>query len=138
MKLDLSKDYDLNKFKRYSEKLLEKKSKVELKEYREYRTISQNAYFHAIISLFALETGYTTQEAKTKLKRNCPFMVYEKEGERFLRGTSELNTKEFTDFTDWVRNFSVTEAGIYLPTAEEYIENRFEIDKEIEQSKEYL
>jgi hypothetical protein len=137
MKLDLNKPFDLNKFKAYCDKLILKRSKVELKELRDNRTVKQNSYLHVIISLYAIEFGYTLTEAKTYLKRECKQLTYEKNNVKFLRSTADLNSKEMTDFIDWIRNHSSVN-GCYLPTSEEYLTNRFEIDKDIDKHKEYL
>ena len=137
MKLDLNKPFDLNKFKAYYDKLILKRSKVELKELRDNRTVKQNSYLHVIISLYAIGFGYTLTEAKTYLKRESRQLTYEKNNVKFLRSTADLNSKEMTDFIDWIRTHSSVN-GCYLPTSEEYLSNRFEIDKDIDKHKEYL
>ena len=89
-----------------------------------------------------MELGYTIVEAKTMLKRMYsnaePSMVYQKKGYKFLRSTTTMNTKELTCFIEWIRNYAATEAGIYIPTSEEYLINQYNIDKQIEQNKQYL
>jgi len=133
MKLDLSLEFDQNKFKTYSEKLISDGSKCELKVIRHKRSIPQNAYFHVVVSCFCVETGYTIQEAKTLLKRQFGrFMIYEKEGTRFLISTVELDTLQMTEFIEWIRNVACFETlGLYVPTSEEYIENQFIINQQI-------
>jgi hypothetical protein len=137
MKLDLSKPFDLNRANLYYAKLRTDGSKIELKVVRESRTLKQNAYLHVCITLFAIEFGYTIEEAKTDLKRYCSFMRYEKNGNQYLKETRGLNTKELTEFIEWIRTYSAQE-GCYIPTSEEYINQRFEIDKQISNHKEYL
>ncbi len=137
MNYDLSNKIDENKAITRLESLIKRGKIISLKEIRKRRTINQNAYLHVIISLFSIEFGYTLDEGKTHLKRNCQFMRYEKNGEYFLKRTREMNTKELTDFIDWTRNYSSMN-GCYLPTSEEYINQRFEIDREIEKVKQYL
>tara|TARA_R110000796_G_C14262809_1_gene400214 strand:+ start:35 stop:448 length:414 start_codon:yes stop_codon:yes gene_type:complete len=137
MKLDLNKPFDLNKFKAYCDKLILKRSKVELKELRDKRTVKQNSYLHVLINLYAIEFGYTKREAKTYLKRESSQLIYIKNNVKFLRSTADLNGKEMTDFIDWIRTHSSVN-GCYLPTPKEYIDNRFEIDKDIDKHKEYL
>lgn len=137
MKLDLTNPFDINKAKTYFNKLMEQGKQIELKEVRKVRTIKQNAYTHVCITLFAIEFGYNLEEAKTHLKRNCDFMRYEKNGETFLKRTRDMNTKELTEFIEWIRTYS-SQQGCYIPTSEEYINQRFEIDKEIDRHKEYL
>lgn len=135
MKLDLSKPYDLNRARQYFNKLIKKGAKVELKEYRNQRSLSQNAYLHVLFTIIANDTGYTVEEAKTAIKRRCDFMIYTKNTEKFLRSTTDLDTKEMTDFIDWLRLFSMEELDVYLPTPDEYLQGQFEIEKELEHVK---
>lgn len=137
MKLNLSNTYDKERAKTRLKVLIDKGAKIELKEIKGKRTIRQNSYLHVCISLFAIEFGYTLDEAKTLLKRQCEFMKYSKNGQLFLKRTREMDTKELTEFIEWIRNYS-SQQGLYLPTSEEYLLYRFEIDKEIEQNKNYL
>ena len=110
---------------------------VELIKKRKPKTVSQNSYLHAIISIFAIEFGYTLEESKTLLKRSCSFMRYEKNGQWFLTRTRDLDTKQMASFVDWIRNYSAKQ-GLYLLDAEEYLENKFKIDSEIQKNKQYL
>lgn len=119
------------------EKMMQSCKMIELKEKRKKRTIKQNSYLHVCISLFAIELEYTLQEAKTHLKRNCYMMIYQKDGEYFLRSSTDLDTAELTQFIEWIRNYSAGH-GCYIPTPEEYIENQFYIDKEISKSQSFL
>lgn len=137
MKLDLSKTLDRKKAKVYFDKLLLQNKKIELKVVQPNRSISQNSYLHVVISLYAINFGYTLNEAKTDLKRLCEFMVYEKNGIKYLKETSKMNSKELSEFINWIRNYASLN-GLYIPTAEEYKENKFSIDKEINNHKTYL
>lgn len=118
-------------------KLNEDNKVVELKEIKPKRSIKQNAYLHVIFQLFGIHFGLTLDESKTELKRQCPFMKYEKKGKPFLKKTSKMDSKELTEFVDWVRNFSSTN-GCYLPSSEQYLEGQVSIDKTISQHKQYL
>lgn len=137
MKLDLTSPFDINKANTYFNKLMEQGKQIELKEVRKVRTIKQNAYLHVCITLFAIEFGWRLDHAKTHIKRNCPFMLEQVKGETFLRRTRDMNTKELTDFIDWIRTYS-GQLGCYLPDPTEYLAQKFEIDKEIDRHKEYL
>ena len=64
-------------------------------------------------------------------------MRYEKNSNVYLKSTAKLNTKELTEFIEWVRNYSSLN-GCYLPTPEEYLEQKFNIDKDIDYNKQYL
>tara|TARA_R110000803_G_scaffold2946_2_gene10204 strand:+ start:2233 stop:2649 length:417 start_codon:yes stop_codon:yes gene_type:complete len=136
-KYDLSKLDDLREFKTKCEYLVGNKKKVDLKAIRNARSMSQNSYLHVCISLFAIEFGYTLEESKTFLKRECSFMIYEKNNSLFLKKTSKMNSKELTEFIEWLRNYA-SENVLYIPSSEEYIENRFNIDQEIDKFKTYL
>lgn len=133
MKLDLSNSIDKQRATTYIGKLMDKEAKIELKEVRPKRSLNQNSYLHVCFSIIALETGYSLQEAKTVLKRAYgDGMVYEKHGQKFLRSTADLDSLEMTHFIDWLRSFALDQFDCYIPTSEEYLENQFMVDKEIE------
>lgn len=133
---DLSKNIDVLKAKAKFEKLVSDQKPIELKPIRQKRSIKQNAFLHVCISLFAIDTGYTAQEAKTVLKREKG-LYYEKNGEKFIKATREMDSKELTEFIDWIRHFASLQ-GIYIPTPEEYLLNQIAIDKSIKQNEMYL
>ena len=137
MKFDLNISLERNKYDTYSDKLKRSNSKVELKKLGANRTIPLNSYLHVCISLFAIEYGYTLAEAKTMLKRECEFMIYEKNGVKFLVETSKQSNDECSKFVSWIRNYASNQ-GLYIPDAEEYKDNKFSIDKEIDRHKVYL
>lgn len=137
MKFDFKKQFDINKARVYLEKLIKDQSKCDLTKPRETRSLSQNSYLHVCITLYAIEFGYTLMEAKTLLKRDCDFMRYEKHNVTFLKETKKMDSKELTDFIEWIRNYSSVN-GCYIPTSDEYLENKFNIDKEIDNYKSYL
>ena len=108
-----------------------------LTERKKPRTVRANAYMHVCITLWAIEYGYTIEEAKTHLKRNCPGMTYEKGGEMFLKRTRDMDTAELAKFIDWIRNYAGAQ-GLYIPDADEYKAMKWEIDNEIQRHSEYL
>lgn len=128
---------DLKKAKARFEYLCENEKIIELMACRKSRSISQNSYLHVVISLYSIEFGYTLNEAKTDLKRVCGFMTYEKNGNRYLKETSKMNSVDLTYFIDFIRNYA-SQNGLYIPTSDEYLENRYSIDNEINKFKEYL
>ena len=128
---------DLEKFNFYVDRLKDYDGIVELKKCMKPRTLQQNKFLHLLITLFAIETGYTLDEMKTLLKRKCDFMVYEKSGEKFLKKTSDLDVPELASFITWIRNYAGMQ-GIYLPTSDDYLRNWTEIERTIEQNKQYL
>ena len=136
MKYNLKEQIELNKAMSRFEYLAEKGAKIELKEIRPTRSLPQNAYLHVCLSLYGIHFGYTLNEAKTDLKRNYG-LVYEKDGKKYLRSTSTMDSKELTDFIEYIRDVSGAN-GCWIPDAEEYLKNKFSIDKEIENNKIYL
>lgn len=137
MLYNLSNPVDVKQAEARFKSLIKNSKEIELKEVRQKRSLKINAYLHICITLYAIEFGYTLYEAKTYLKRQCGFMVYEKEGVKYLRQTSKLNNDECSKFVEWIRNFA-SEQGCYIPDAEEYKLNQFGIDKEINNHKQYL
>lgn len=137
MKFDFKNDIDKNKAITRINYLIENGFKCELTQIREKRTNLQNKYIHVIFGLFGIEFGFTIDEAKTHLKRNCDFMVYTKGLDRFLLKTSDLDTKGLTDFIEWIREYSAKQ-GCYLPTPEEYRENEIYFSNEIDKAKRYI
>jgi len=121
----------------YYKKLTDEGCKIEIKKIYESRTVTQNAYLHVCINIFAIEFGSTMNEAKIDLKRVCNFMTYEKNGNKYLKETRGLNTKELAEFIEWIRTYSAQQ-NCYIPTADEYKQQSFEIDKHIDNHKEYL
>lgn len=139
MKFDLSKEQDRISVQVRLNKLKADGSVIELKKLNPRRTLPQNSYIHVLFSLFGIEFGYTLDEAKTLLKRECPWMTYEKAGSKFkfLRHTSKMQTDELTKFIEWVRTYSA-QKGLYLMSPEEYLQNQASIDNLIESHREYL
>jgi hypothetical protein len=64
-------------------------------------------------------------------------MIYEKNGIKFLKETKKLDNKECSDFVEWIRNYAA-QNELYIPDADEYKTNKFNIDKQINNNKEYL
>lgn len=95
----------------------------ELTEKKRTRSISQNSYLHLILSLFAYETGYTTEEVKQEIFKKIvnSDTFYDGEIDKGLvciqrwRSTANLTTKEMNLCIDRFRDYSSKEAGIYLP-----------------------
>ena len=137
MLLDLSNQTDIKKAETYFKTLLDKQKKIELKDISAKRSLKINAYLHVCLTLFAIEFGYTLEESKTLLKRICDFMVYEKKGDKFLKKTSKLDNAECSKFVEFIRNYASSQ-GCYIPDAEEYLKNKFEIDKTISNHKQFL
>jgi hypothetical protein len=138
MKYNLAYSFDANSARVYLDNLIADQKQIELSVIREKRSRSQNNYLHVVITLWAIHTGYTLQEAKDYLKDTCEFMHYEKNGHMFRVETSKHDSKELTGFIEWIRNYSAKECGYYIPTPEEYYMDKCRFDNEIDRAKEFL
>ncbi len=133
MKLNLSKSDEANKAEVYFAKLLSDGSKIELKKISPPRTIKMNSYVHVLFQLWGNHFGYSLDEAKQVVKRSLSY-YYQKNNTLFLRKTSEMNSRDLSEFIDRFRNWSASE-GCYLPTSEEYLLRHFDYSQEIERAE---
>lgn len=131
MKLDLSKDFDINKARTRLESLISKGSKIELREVTKPRTRDQNAYFHVCMAILGDYAGYTIDEMKIIIKDQLEFMTYEKNGHRFYVSTADLDKELFTKLIDFTRSFGENH-GCYIPTPDQYYHDKFYYDKELQ------
>lgn len=136
MLLDFSKEFDVLKARAWVERKIAKKAKAELKDYREQRTLDQNAYMHVCLAMFCAETGYTRNEALDSFSYQLPdLMRYEKHGLNFRKSTADLDTKEMGILIDTIRQLSMDNLGLYIPESEVYLKNQFELRKDTESVK---
>lgn len=135
---DLSKSHDLETVKFKLNKYHKEGKVIELKLVTKKKTIQQNKYVHVIINMFAVEFGYTTSESKILLKREFgKFMVYEKGKDKFLMSIADLAKDQLQVWIEWIINYSAGN-GLYIPSSEEYLDNQFEIDKEIAKNQKHM
>lgn len=118
---------------------------VELTEKKPRWSNQQNAYLHVILGYFAMETGNTLEWVKQQYFKklvNADIFIREQEDKwlgriKVLRSSADLDSAEMTTAIDRFRNWSSSEAGIYLPSAnEEDMLSLMEI--EISRYKQYL
>lgn len=146
MLYNLSNPLQREQFKARSAMLLEKSNGiVELTEKKPRRSNQQNAYLHVILGYFAMETGNTLEWVKQQYFKklvNADIFIREQEDKwlgrmKVLRSSADLDSAEMTTAIDRFRNWSSSEAGIYLPSAnEEDMLSLMEI--EISRYKQYL
>ena len=124
----------------YVSKYKDKDVTIEIKVIHKSRTLRQNSYLHLLLGFFGLEFGYTIEEAKQLYKRlNKDIYFYEKNNEKFIRSTADLDTKEMTLSIDIFRTYSAG-VGLYLPQPDDtaflnYVHNKIEKNKEYLQNK---
>lgn len=142
---NLGNPYDRDRFKRRANELFNASKIVELKEKDVVRTLKQNSYLHLIISYFASQYGCGADEAKIDFyKRACNRDLFERErtnkrGEvkTYLRSSADLTKEEMSLSIDRFRFWSVSVAGIYLPSKEDGEMLTYAL-QEIERNKEFI
>ncbi len=96
---------------------------VELTEKKPKRSLSQNAYLHLLLGYFASQTGNTLEWVKQQYyKKLCnPDLFIGERSDPFLgrvkyvRSSADLKADEMTLSIERFRNWSASEAGIWLP-----------------------
>jgi len=133
MRFNSSIPYQRENAINYFQKLIEEKRRFEIKRIFEGRTIQQNSYLHLLFSLYGLHFGLTLEEAKQDIKRDLGY-TYIKNEREYFKHTSEMNTKELTDFIEKFRSYSST-LGLYLPKPNEISDEQL---NEIDRNQNYL
>lgn len=145
MLYNLSNPYDLDKFRERVKILTERKAAVHLTEKRPTRSLAQNAYLHLLLGYFASEFGYTLDEVKVRIFKeqvNAEIFRCKKTNKRgqeiaALRSSAEITTAELSTAIERFRNYSASEAGLYLPSAEDHQLLIF-AQQQIDKNKEHL
>jgi hypothetical protein len=130
---------------KHLQRCIDKGSIVEIIEKRKSKSVSQNAYLHAILSMAAIHFGLTLDEVKQVMKHSAAYHLdwisQDKEYEGVLvyvyKSIAKFNSLEINQFIDHIRNFSQLH-DCYLPTANEYKQGQLEYDNEIEIQSRYL
>lgn len=119
MKYNLASTVERDKAFQYLTELSAIECVVEVKKVNPKRSLLQNNYLHLTFGIFGMETGYDVHEAKTIYKRiaNPEIYIYEKKGQKFLRSSADLTTKEMTDSIDRWRKYA-GENGVEIPPPE--------------------
>lgn len=142
---DTSNPLDKANFLLRANKLAESGKVIELTEKKPRRSLPQNKYLHVLLAYFGTQTGYTLEWVKQQYYKklvNPDLFIREKEDKylgriKVLRSSADLDTSEFSLSIERFRNWASQEAGIYLPSADEYIIIQ-QMEIEIEKNKEYL
>lgn len=145
MIFNLNNPYEVDRYKEYVNKLFQQRAVVEVKKRLPNRSLAQNSYLHLLLSFFACETGYSLEEVKLDyFKKTCNRDLFErkkinKQGKEitYIRSSSELTTGEMTIAIEKFRNYSVAQAGVYLPSPNEH---QFLIyaEQEIQRNQEFI
>ena len=128
MLFNLNNPYEVDKFTDYCEEQKKKGGIVEVRRKHRQRSLSQNSYLHLILGFFAAEFGYSLEEVKLDLFKkevNKEIFIRERVNRRcdivkYVRSSADLDTAEMTTAIERFRNYSASEAGLYLPAPNEY------------------
>lgn len=142
---NLSSPLDKANFLLRAKKLAESGVIVDLTEKKPRRSLPQNKYLHVILAYFGAQTGNTLEWVKQQYYKklvNPDLFIREKEDKylgriKVLRSSADLDTSEFSLSIEKFRNWASQEAGIYLPSADEYIIIQ-QMEIEIERNKDYI
>lgn len=101
---------------------------IEITTRKPLRSLSQNAYLHVCLGLFADEYGETIDYVKEMIFKahvNRPLFVREKQDPIlgnvvYLRSSAELTTEEMTRAIERFRDFASSSLGLYIPAASEH------------------
>lgn len=145
MVLMLDCDADRQKFRTYCDYLLKKQVIVEVKERKRQRSLSQNSYLHVVLAYFASEFGYDLETVKYDFfKRQVNKDIFARERRNkngisvtYMRSSRDLDTGEMTTAIERFRNWSASEAGLYIPEPNEY-DAIMEAEKQIALYEKYL
>lgn len=142
---DTSNPLDKANFLLRAKKLAESGKVIELTEKKPRRSLPQNRYLHVLLAYFGTQTGNTLEWVKQQYYKklvNPDLFIREKEDKylgkiKVLRSSADLDTSEFSLSIERFRNWASQEAGIYLPSADEYIIIQ-QMEIEIERNKDYI
>lgn len=145
MVYDTSNPLDKANFLLRAKKLADSGKVIELTEKKPRRSLPQNKYLHVLLAYFGTQTGNTLEWVKQQYYKklvNPDLFIREKEDKylgkiKVLRSSADLDTSEFSLSVERFRIWASQEAGIYLPSADEYIIIQ-QMEIEIERNKEYL
>lgn len=128
----LSNEFDRDKLDaRVKDLLAAKEGVVELKKKHPQRTMAQNRFLHLLLGYFAAEVGLTLEEVKQEVFKklvNRDIFCYKKtigKGSKAVevegvRSSAFVTTEELSMAITRFRNFSASEVGLYLPSANEH------------------
>lgn len=142
---DTSNPLDKANFLLRAKKLAESGKVIDLTEKKPKRSLPQNKYLHVLLAYFGTQTGNTLEWVKQQYYKklvNPDLFIREKEDKylgkiKMLRSSADLDTSEFSLSVERFRNWASQEAGIYLPSADEYIIIQ-QMEIEIERNKDYI
>jgi hypothetical protein len=90
-----------------------------IKKYIPIRTTPQNKYYRWLLTIVEQETWQEKEDIHEKMKMKFLYVPWSWKQLPYCRSTSQLNTSDFCDYIENIKNF-MSEFGIILPSAEEF------------------
>jgi hypothetical protein len=85
---------------------------------KQKRSLAQNRYYWGVlVKMLSDYTGFTSNEMHQVLGNQL--WSYEKDGRKFIRSTTDMDTKEFSDKIEEARVFAQDNIGVYIPEPNE-------------------
>jgi len=82
------------------------------------RSQKQNAYYWGVVlKIMGSELGYLADEIHQLMTKE--FLSYENLGEKFVKSTTKLNTKQMEEYLENVRRFATMELSCFIPLPNE-------------------
>jgi hypothetical protein len=121
--VDFSKKEKKEKLWKILKTLKEVKYSFEIKQYRATRSNPQNRYYWGcVLNILSQHTGFTPEEMHELLKQKfLPVLKMLPNGEevKIPGSTAELDTSDFEDYLEKVKQFSIQELDCYIPDPNE-------------------
>lgn len=141
MNYNLKYTNEKNRFENAVKSWLRRGLCLDIKVVSENRTVTQNSYYWALITMIGGELGNTKNQMHEFFKRKYAKVsdeIIDKiqvKGEeiKFIKSTSTLNKNEFNNYIDFIIDFASLQ-GIQTFDFKYYQENKLEIDRK---NKEY-
>lgn len=121
--IDFSSDTEKVRLYKVLQKLKPTRYQLELKKFRENRSMPQNKYYWGVvISELSKHTGFTSDEMHELLKfKFLPNHKILPNGEevRLAGSTSKLTTDKMEEYLEQIRIFAISELDCYIPLPNE-------------------
>jgi hypothetical protein len=105
----------------YLERYDNKEVLITVEEKTNPRSLSQNAYYWALLRIISSDTGINEDEIHSALKMKFLRCNYTRDMFKLetVRSTTSLSTLEFSEYIDKIKQFSQDFFGIILPSPED-------------------
>lgn len=102
-----------------------RKWRIVISEFRKKRSNDQNAFLHGVpLKILCDHTGYSMDDMREYLCGEWSgwedYEVFGKKKVKPILTTSQMDTKQFTDFLEWIQWWASSTLNIRIPDPNEY------------------